>query len=60
MSEQEIREWAWQGSRERIVAGVEEYVSGWNTNGPSAAAGQAIINFIKRMPVPGPKAEERQ
>jgi hypothetical protein len=56
MSEAEGRAWAFNSSRDRIIAMIEECSRTWTPNGPSRATAERIIREIQAMSVPGPAA----
>ncbi len=57
MSESEFRAHVWQCSIKRVIAMIEEFSEGWQPNGPSKGAAEAIVKKIRSMPVPGPAGD---
>jgi hypothetical protein len=59
MSESEGRAWAFNPSRERIIALIEEHASSWTPNGSSAATAAYLVRQIRAMPVPRPSGDSQ-
>jgi hypothetical protein len=52
MSEQELNRMYWEAYTKRSVAAIEELAQGWQPNGPAQHVKEAIVNLLKRLPVP--------
>jgi hypothetical protein len=52
MSENELNRMFWEAYTKRVVGAIEGFAQGWQPNGPAQHVKEAIVNLLKRLPVP--------